>query len=166
MKTRIENRLAQVRKSRGIGASDLARRVHVSRQTIYAIEAGTYVPNTEVALNLARELEVPVDALFSLGTGDPGSPESLGAEVLSNSPPVKGQPVRICQIGARWVSVPVSASPYYIPEADGIVQQPGTKGGRADLIVFAREEASHKRLVMAGCDPAAGLLSRMVEKIS
>ena len=66
MKTRVDNRLAQLRKSRGVGASDLARRVHVSRQTIYAIEAGTYVPNTEVALNLARELEVTVDELFSL----------------------------------------------------------------------------------------------------
>ena len=64
MKTRVENRLGQIRKSRGVGASDLARRVHVSRQTIYAIEAGTYVPNTEVALNLARELEVTVDELF------------------------------------------------------------------------------------------------------
>ena len=58
MKTRVKNRLAQIRKSRGIGAADLALRVEVSRQTIYAIEAGTYVPNTEVALHLARELGV------------------------------------------------------------------------------------------------------------
>ena len=70
-KTRVENRLAEIRKSRGVGASDLARRVDVSRQTIYAIEAGTYVPNTEVALNLARELEVTVDELFSLPGGLP-----------------------------------------------------------------------------------------------
>src|SRR5712692_2819111 len=111
MKTRVENRLAQIRKSRGLGASDLAQRVHVSRQTIYAIEAGTYVPNTEVALNLARELEVTVDELFSLHAGSHQSPESLAAEVLSGAPAVQGQPVRICQIGSRWVSVPVSASP-------------------------------------------------------
>ena len=31
---------------------------------------------------------------------------------------------------------------------------------------FAKEEAAQKRLVLAGCDPATGLLSRMVEKIS
>jgi len=42
-KTSIENRLAQVRESRGIGIADLARRVQVSRQSIYAIEAGTFV---------------------------------------------------------------------------------------------------------------------------
>ena len=112
MKVRVENRLAQLRKSRGVGASDLARRVNVSRQTIYAIEAGTYVPNTEVALNLARQLEVSVDELFSLQDDPAAGSEGLPAEVLSSEPPCNGQPVRICQIGARWVGVPVSASPY------------------------------------------------------
>ena len=165
-KTRVENRLGEVRKSRGIGASDLARRVGVSRQTIYAIEMGTYVPNTELALHLARELEVSIDELFSLGAGAPASPESLAAEVLSASPLAKGQPVRVCQVGSRWVSVPVSATPYYMPEADGIIKETGGVQRRAELMVFAKEEASQKRLVLAGCDPATGLLSRMVERIS
>ena len=166
MKTRVESRLGQVRKSRGVTISDLARRAHVTRQTIYAIEAGTYVPNTEVALHLARELEVTVDELFFLQAGPPNAPASLTAEVLSPASPAKGQPVRICQIGSRWVSVPVSASPYYLPEADGIIQRTGRPAGRADLVVFAKEEAAQRRLVLAGCDPATALLSRMVEKIS
>jgi molybdate-binding protein/DNA-binding XRE family transcriptional regulator len=163
-KARIENRLAQVRKSRGVGASDLARRVHVSRQTIYAIEAGTYVPNTEVALHLARELEVTVDELFALHEGGQASPESLAAEVLSNAAPEAGQPVRICQIGTRWVSVPVTPSPYFMPEADGVIKRVASANRRADLVVFAKDDAAQKRLVLAGCDPATGLLSRMVEK--
>jgi len=166
LKTQVQNRLAQIRKSRGVGASDLARRVGVSRQTIYAIEAGTYVPNTEVALHLARELEVGVDDLFSLQAGAQKSPESLAAEVLSAAPLTKGQAVRICQVGSRWIGVPVSASPYYLPEADGAVQHAGRKGGRADLVVFAKEEAAQKRLMLAGCDPATGLLARMVERAS
>ena len=166
MKPHIKNRLAQVRKSRGLGASELARRVHVSRQTIYAIEAGTYVPNTEVALHLARELEVSIDELFSLSDQEMPSAESITAEVLSASAPAKGQPVRICQIGSRWVSVPVSPSPYFMPEADGIINKPKGSDHRADLVVFAKEEAAQKRLVLAGCDPATGLLARMVEKIS
>lgn len=166
MKPGVENRVEQIRKGRGIGASDLARRVHVSRQTIYAIEAGTYVPNTEVALCLARELEVTVDELFALQEGSPTSPESLAAEVLSASPAEAGQPVRICQLGSRWIGVPVTASPYYIPEADGIIKGTGRSNGRADLVVFAKDEAAQKRLLLAGCDPATSLLSRMVEKIS
>src|ERR1700732_4620643 len=98
-KTRFQGRRGEIRKSRGVGASDLPRRVRVSRQTIYAIEAGTYVPNTEVALNLARELEVTVDELFPLRQEPQPPPESLAAEVLSAAPAAKGQPVRICQIG-------------------------------------------------------------------
>jgi putative molybdopterin biosynthesis protein len=167
VKTRVTNRLAEIRKSRGVSASDLARRVRVSRQTVYAIEAGTYVPNTEVALNLARELEVTVEELFSLRETSNNAAEPLAADVLSAATPANAQPVRICQVGPRWVGVPVSAAPYYLPEADGIVQRTGRAKGRADLTVFAREDSpAQKRLVLAGCDPATSLLARMVEKIS
>ena len=83
-KTRVQNRLAEIRKSHGVGASELARRVNVSRQTIYAIEAGTYVPNTEVALNLARELEVTVDELVLDARRDSRlRPSLLPTELLS-----------------------------------------------------------------------------------
>ena len=166
MKTRIANRLAEIRKSRGVGAAELAGRVGVSRQTIYAIEAGTYVPNTETALRLARELEVTVDDLFSLEGAAQQPPEPLSAAVLSASACEAGQPVRVCRIDSRWVSVPVTASPYYMPEADGVIERMGRSPGRADVVVFAQEDAAAKRLVLAGCDPATGLLSRMVEKIS
>ena len=163
MKTRVENRLEQIRKSRGVGASDLARRVHVSRQTIYSIESGNFVPNTEVALLIARELEVPLDELFTLQAGSDKSPESLDATILSATAPVSGHPVRVCQVGAKWVGVPVSAAPYYLPEADGVIGKIA-KNGRANLVVFAKEEASQKRIALAGCDPAIGLLARMVER--
>src|SRR5260370_1921036 len=136
MKTRVRNRLAEIRKSRGVSASDRGRRVRVSRQTTYAIEAGTYVPNTEVALHLSRELEVPVEDLFSLSAESEESPESLAAEVLSAAAPAKEQPVRICHVGSRWVGIPVSASPYYLPEADGIVNPTDQARGGSDLAVF------------------------------
>jgi putative molybdopterin biosynthesis protein len=166
VKTLVENRLSQIRKSRGLAASELARRVHVSRQTIYAIEAGTYVPNTEVALKLARELEMTVDDLFSLQPGSQRPAEAIAAEVLGAASPVKGQPVRICQVGSRWIGVPVSASPYCLPEADGIVERTGHANRRASVAVFAKDEAAQERLVLAGCDPAAGLLASMVQKIT
>jgi molybdate-binding protein/DNA-binding XRE family transcriptional regulator len=165
-KTGIENRLSEIRRSRGIGAADLARRVHVSRQTIYAIEAGTFVPNTEVALRLARELEVTFDELFSLSPASLSANASITAQVLSASRPANGQPVRICQIGNRWVSVPATATPYYMPEADGVIKRQAAANGRAELVVFAKDEAAQKRLVLAGCDPAVSLLSNMVERMS
>jgi molybdate-binding protein len=74
--------------------------------------------------------------------------------------------VRICQIGSRWVGVPVSATPYYMPEADGVITKYTGSNGRAELVVFAKDEASQKRLILAGCDPAVSLLSNMVERLS
>ncbi len=165
MSARVTSTLAHIRKSRGIGAAELAKRVKVSRQTIYAIEAGTYVPNTEVALRLARELETSVDELFALPAEERETPQAVSTEVLAQEPPSKGQPVRLARIGARWMSVPVSASPYYLPEADGIVSRGLGKGAqRAEIIAFSQDESEQKRLILAGCDPATGLLSSMVER--
>jgi len=165
-KTRVTNRLAAIRKSRGTAASLLAQRVNVSRQTIYAIEAGTYVPNTEVALNLARALEVSVEELFSLEDGTGEQPGSVSADLLAAGPVAGRQPVRLCRIGERLVGVPVSAAPYYLPEADGIVERT-TRGGRASVSVFTGGEPdTPRRVVVAGCDPATSLLSRTVEKLS
>lgn len=164
MQSSVKNQLGAVRRGRGVGAAELAKRVGVSRQTIYAIEAGSFVPNTEVALRLAHELEVAVDALFTLEAEGPFQRKPIKAEVLSPSAPVAGQGVQICRMGDRLVSVPVNAAPYFLPEADGIIAKPGRKSGTAELMVFSPEEGSTKRLVLAGCDPATGLLARMVER--
>jgi DNA-binding XRE family transcriptional regulator len=43
----------------------------VSRQTIYALEAGTFAPNTAVALRPAKALDTSVEELFSLADGAP-----------------------------------------------------------------------------------------------
>ena len=55
---RVRSNLAEIRKRRGISAADLATEVEVTRQTIYAIEAEKYMPNTLLALRLADSLEV------------------------------------------------------------------------------------------------------------
>ncbi len=154
----VTNQLAHIRKSRAISATDLATRAGISRQTIYAIEAGTYVPNTEVTLRLARELEVSVEELFSLPDETPTAPDSIPADVLSNTAPAKGQPVRLGRVGNRCVGVPVSASPYYLPEADAVVTT------RTSVRAFSPDDPSRKHLVLAGCDPATNLLARMVER--
>lgn len=158
MKNRVRSKLAEIRASRGISAAEMAKRVGVTRQTIYAIEAGNYVPNTEVALRLAQELEVSVEELFALDRQREQGIASMAAELLSTSKASKGQAVRLGQVGTKWVSVPVSASPYFLPEADGIV----TEQGR--VAVFPSDGSARKRIVLAGCDPATSLLAHMVEK--
>jgi putative molybdopterin biosynthesis protein len=166
MQPKVHNQVGEIRRSRGIGAATLAKKVGVSRQTIYAIETGSYVPNTEVTLRLSRELEVPVEELFSLAAEAPEVAESVNTEVLSATGVGKGQAVRVCQVGNRLISIPVNATPFYLPEADGVISKIGRGPGKAELLVFAKEEGTPRKLVLAGCDPAIGLLSRFVEKIS
>ena len=164
MQSSVKNQLGAVRRGCGIGAAELAKRVGVSRQTIYAIEAGSFVPNTEVALRLAHELEVTVDALFTIEAEERFPWKPIKSEVLSASAPAAGQGVQICRVGDRLVSVPVNAAPYFLPEADGIIAKLGRKPGTAGVVLFSPEQGSLKRLVLAGCDPATGLLARMVER--
>lgn len=49
---------------------DLARKVGVSRQTIYFIEQGKYVPSTALSLKLAIVLGKSVESLFQLESED------------------------------------------------------------------------------------------------
>lgn len=161
MAANVQNRLSELRRARGIAAAELAGRVGVSRQTIYAIEAGTYVPNTEVTLRLARELAVSVEDLFSLAAA-PVSAETLQAEVLGVAGNANGAAVQVARVGERVIGVPVSAAPYFLPEADGMLAS--AVRGRAKLTVFSQSENFAKRLVLAGCDPAIGLLAAMVER--
>src|SRR5262245_47263457 len=158
MKTRVRSTLADIRNNRGISASEIALRWGLTSQTIYAIEAGNYVPNTEVALRLARELEVSVEELFALDQRREQGVASLPAEFLGSSRAAKGQAVRLGQVGNRWVSVPVSASPYFLTEADGILADQNR------VMVFPSDGAAKKRIVLAGCDPATSLLASMVER--
>jgi DNA-binding XRE family transcriptional regulator len=52
-----------LRGKRGISVTHLAAAAEASRQTIYAMEAGAYLPNAAVALRLARALNVTVEEL-------------------------------------------------------------------------------------------------------
>ncbi len=50
-----------------ISQQQLAEAVGVSRQTIYAIENGKFIPSTELALKLSAYFEKTVNELFQLG---------------------------------------------------------------------------------------------------
>ena len=164
----IENLLSQIRQKRGYSAAALASKVGVSRQTIYAMEAGSYVPNTLVALRLARVLEVSVEELFRLE--DASRPPSVTKEVdlLPGGQTVEpGLPVQICQVDRRTMGVSPSLVAWYLPPADAVVIDSGEKGPgprRARVQMFQDAEQFGNRLLMAGCDPAMSVLARHLQK--
>jgi putative transcriptional regulator len=66
----MRNTLRIERARHNLTQADLANRIHVSRQTINAIESGRYVPSTVLALKLARVFSLPVEELFTLEESD------------------------------------------------------------------------------------------------
>lgn len=162
---KIENRVQAVREQRGIAAAELARQVAISRPTIYAIEAGTYTPNTAVALRLADVLECGVEDLFSLDSEDKARERALKVKLLSTGAvPEQGEAVQLCHVGKAIVAVPPAARDCYLPDADGIVSR--VERAKSEAVVRVMNDLNPgKRILIAGCDPATPILAAPVGRL-
>lgn len=68
--TRVENRIRALRFAHGeLTQAELADRIGVTRQTVIAIEQGKYSPSLEVAFQIARVFDVPLDDVFQYPDG-------------------------------------------------------------------------------------------------
>jgi molybdate-binding protein/DNA-binding XRE family transcriptional regulator len=160
----IENHLGTLRQKRGISAAQLARTAGVTRQTIYAMEAGSYVPNTAVALRLAQALEVQVEDLFSLPQAEPAGLRSEEATLLPGSESLHpGQPVQLCRVNKRLVASPPSPVPWYFPVSDAVVASKLPKNSRTDVQVFDAADDFRNRVLIAGCDPGISVLAHHLQ---
>ncbi len=161
----IETKLAALRQKRGLSAIQLAARVGVSRQTIYAIEAGTYVPNTGVALRLAQALGATVEEVFALADAAP-APElngELSALLPGSDQPQAGQTVQLCQVGKRLIAIAPSPVPWYFPATDAVVAEKPSRNGKTRVQMFQEDADFSKRILVAGCDPGISVLARHVQ---
>ena len=61
----MKNIIRDRRKEIGLSQEELAKKCNVSRQTVNAIENDKYDPTLSLAFNLAKELDVTVDELFT-----------------------------------------------------------------------------------------------------
>ena len=60
----LKNNLKEVRQQKGLTQEELATNVGVSRQTIISIERYRYKPSLELAMKIARKLEINTEKLF------------------------------------------------------------------------------------------------------
>jgi putative molybdopterin biosynthesis protein len=153
VKTRTH--LHTIRERRGLSAAALAKLAGVTRQTIYAIEAGDYVPNTVVALQLAQTLEVRVEELFTLEPEPSAAPKPVAVDFIT--PARRGEPVQLCRVGNRMIGVSSAPQTLTLPAADAIVVD-STKAQP-----FPGDDQDPKRLLIAGCDPGISLLSQHLD---
>ena len=66
----MKNNLKVLRAIANVSQAQLAEKIHVSRQTINAMEAGKYVPSTVLALKLAAFFGKEVSEIFELEDSD------------------------------------------------------------------------------------------------
>jgi putative molybdopterin biosynthesis protein len=163
MKT--SNRLREIRDRRRMPAAQLARQAGVTRQTIYAIEAGNYVPNTTVALQLARLLEVRIEDLFQLEAEPEMAPKPVRVDVLGSAGAGRnGQSVQLCLVGKRLVGVAVDPQAITLAQSDGVVVRSAKSTQQQTVQIFENDLDHSRRLLVAGCDPGISLVSQQLAR--
>ena len=60
----LKNNLKEVRQKKGFTQEELGTNVGVSRQTILSIERYRYKPTLELAMKIARKLNIKIEKLF------------------------------------------------------------------------------------------------------
>jgi molybdate-binding protein/DNA-binding XRE family transcriptional regulator len=164
----IENHLAMLRRKRDISVTHLAAAAQTTRQTIYAIEAGAYVPNTAVALKLARTLNVTVEELFSLPPApDRSATPACEVTLLPGSDASQqGRPVQLCPVDRHLIGFTHLPGPWYFEATDAAIAHPPHRRAKASaktrVEVFQPGDDFRDRVLVAGCDPGISVLARHV----
>jgi len=165
------NRIREWRSAAGWSQQELADRADLSRTEISAVETGRLVPSAAVALALAGAFGCSVEDLFRLG-GDTGG----GGDAAI------GSRYWLTHLGGRVRRIPVEPTHVGVLAHDGVIggeAEPGSsrEAGRRNVSgAFARPAERgavtpsalapdpRRTLVVAGCDPAVGLLSSFVSR--
>ncbi len=164
----VQTNLAQLRAKRAISAAKLAAEIGVSRQTIHAIEAGLYIPNTAVSLKLARILGTTVEELFQLEPDQEAIAETAEVFILEQAASLpKGQPLRLVSVNGHLVGLVPDPASWGLQPTDAFFLAP-IRGGKSSVNAKVRLVGSGwknpGRILLAGCDPSASLLAHSLER--
>ena len=141
------------RRRKGLSQDELARLVGLRRQAVYDMESGRYLPNTAVALRLARALGCTVEMLFV---------EDAPAErvhLLNEAEEAPGR-LFLAQVREKLVGVSPGGAPmsFKLETADGFL-----KADKTVDCLLPRERLAETILVL-GCDPALSVLGGLLAK--
>jgi molybdate-binding protein/DNA-binding XRE family transcriptional regulator len=139
--------VARRRAARGWSQAELARRADIPRTSVNAIEGRRLTPSVTAALTLARVLECSVEELFGSGVGTRAS----AAPTWAWQPPVEPCRYWEAEVNGLRLLYPVEALALNAEPHDGLWQD----GAARDTSPTGVETT----LVVACCDPAAGLLA-------
>lgn len=138
--------VASRRRVLGWSQEALSARADIPRSSVSAIETGQLIPAVTTALAVAGALECSVEELF--GTGGKSADDNAN---WAWKPRVEPCRYWEAEVGGRRLMYPVEALTGSTSAHDGICQR-GVLNERG-------EWSAEHTLVLAGCDPAAGLLA-------
>lgn len=138
--------LREFRSRKNWTQAELARRTGISRSSIAAIENGALTPSVNTAMALARALDRTVEEIFSN--------DNDRAVAWAWEPSGESQVYWEACFDQKRLAFPVESLPYNIIPPDGLLHRRERKPLSRDM--------SAMTLVMASCDPAAGLLASMM----
>ena len=162
-------------------SGELVSRCGVTRQTPHPVETGAYVPNTLVALQLARALDCRVEDLFSLpesqrkgrqvqatvlesAPADQPSPAGTRVQLAQMNPgsrsgagePVAAGSAAVTSVSAGkdalWPTFPLPGQVGWGQVANGALRTSPTQDGRAETELFSGLTLVRRRAVPVGCD--------------
>ncbi|HZL88860.1 MAG TPA: substrate-binding domain-containing protein [Pirellulaceae bacterium] len=139
------NRVKVHRLAKGWSQVELARRAGISRTGVSAIEGVRLVPSVSAALALAGALECPVEELF--GQRDAKARQPRWAWPATTFPRRYWQ----AEVAGQSLLFPLEADAPGAFRHDGVAQS-----NREPAVPLATDS---RTLVLATCDPAAGLLA-------
>lgn len=140
------NRVKERRTAIGLTQAELAEQAGISRSAVTAIEAERLAPSVTAALAIAAVLGSSVEELF----GQAASTKS--PEVWAWSPPESTGRCWRAAVGNRTVLYPAGSTPMLTPLPDSASSCAST--------------TADETLVIACCDPAAGLLASQYAAIT
>lgn len=140
------NRVRERRTAVGMTQAELAERAGISRSAVTAIEGARLVPSVAAALAIADVLGVTVEALFGRG-GIRAEEEVWGWE-----PPDARARFWRAEVAGRRVRYPAGSTPMFTPLPDSEAPHRGV--------------GPEETLVLACCDPAAGLLATQFASVT
>ncbi|HVN28698.1 MAG TPA: substrate-binding domain-containing protein [Candidatus Binataceae bacterium] len=157
-----EHPVRVVRRTRNLSQGELAKRAGISRQALGAIEAATYQPNVSVALAIARELGATVEALFGAGRDEVRHMRARWGSDAGAPPTGKHPRVALGRVGGKLIAHPQPPVQLALAPAAGMIEH--ASRGAAEVASFRTDEEIEAALLIAGCDPAAALLTEWLAR--
>lgn len=145
------------RQAKGWSQAQLAEAVGVKRQAIYDIESGRYLPNTGVALRLARSLDCTVETLFNEETYG----ESKAVDIVGDREPGANR-LLAASLRGKLTGVPITGKILFnsgLPAADALLEENGQNAR-----VYCPADILDKTILLFGCDPAFSILGGHVAR--